>query len=704
MFKRLFFLVITLCWNVNYAFSQIEITYSDFANIGDGYIYAVKYFQPGKMKISMLDNQNWDISTLQPDSYDTVRFYSKNRSRYGNLFPNAEVLKFQSKKNMQFLTIDSSKVKMHGIINDYLGLKAAVVLVFPTELAVYKFPLKKGMILSDSISKKFVSSYGLKQFADSIRIDLDMSNYSMFDTFGIVKTPVDKYETLREKNVVYKKIVAYKNSHLTGWVPAAEFSSRSKTVYYRWFAKNSGIAVIEAEADFEGNITVIRYQHRQPMEISLDKTDVNCNGGKNGSITVNVSGGTPDYKFLWNDGKKGRKRDSLKAGVYTVEVTDCKGEKQVKSIRINEPENELKLKIEYSDIKCYGAHDAVLNAIVTGGTKPYYIVWSDDTEADKIENKGTGIYGCIVRDANRCFSWDSVEVKSPDISLKFSPKVTHSQCSNQPKGGLFFEVSGGGAPYKFFLDDKEVSQNVDSLSAGNYQMRVVDSWGCEITRSAEIRQPEKPLEALGEVKHVTCSGGNNGGIALKVSGGTPGYTFFWNNDANTKDINNLSPGVYKVRISDSKKCSIEKTFTVNAPSEVLKLEYSITDVTCNGLSNGSITATASGGIGPYNITCNNQKSFENLKAGNYNLRLTDRNNCTVIETVIISEPEKELSAQVMTYADKSAEILTSGGTPPYTVRWSDGSEDFKREKLSKKDYKLTIFDQNGCSVKKEVKF
>ena len=78
--------------------------------------------------------------------------------------------------------MDSSKVRMQGIINDYLGLKAAVVLVFPTDLVVYKFPIGKGRATSDSISKKFVSSYGLQQFADSVRIDLDMSNVSVFDT------------------------------------------------------------------------------------------------------------------------------------------------------------------------------------------------------------------------------------------------------------------------------------------------------------------------------------------------------------------------------------------------------------------------------------------------------------------------------------------------------------------------------------------
>ena len=375
------------------------------------------------------------------------------------------------------------------------------------------------------------------------------------------------------------------------------------------------------------------------MEVTLEKNDVNCKGRHNGSILVNVSGGTPDYKFVWTDGSKGRKRDSLPAGVYTVEVTDCKGEKQVQSVEIKEPEGDLQLKIEYQDIKCYGAHDAVLKANVTGGTAPYYIVWSDDTEAPEIKNKGTGIYGCIIRDAQRCFVWDSVEITQPATPLTFSPKTEHSQCFGQPKGSLIFDVNGGEKPYKFFINEREAFEKNDSLLSSVYEMKVVDNRGCEITRTAEIRQPDKPLEVSGVVKDVACADGNNGSIVLKVSGGMPGYSYYWTGGMQSKDVNNLTKGVYTVKITDSQKCSVEQTFTVNAPSAPLKLETSVTPVTKKNGSNGEIKVKVSGGTEPYVITCNNKNNFKNLRAGHYNLKLTDKSGCTLIETVIISEPK-----------------------------------------------------------------
>ncbi|MBO7463224.1 MAG: SprB repeat-containing protein [Bacteroidales bacterium] len=688
--------------------SSFIIDFSDMAGAGDGYIYAVKKFNKGELRLGDLDNKNWDLSSYKPDTYDTVRFYNKNRSRYGNLFPNSELVRFQTKKNMEFRTMDSSKVRMQGIINDYLGLKAAVVLVFPTDLVVYKFPIMKGRVTSDSISKKFVSSYGLQQFADSVRIDLDMSNVSVFDTVLTIKTPIDTYTAIREKNVVSKRIVAYKNSHLMGWRPAPEFGSRTKSVYYRWFAKKGGIAVVEVEADALGNVLFVRYQYRQPMEVTLEKEDVKCKGDHTGSINVVVNGGTPDYTYKWSNGKKGKKLDSLAAGTYTVTVTDCKGNTDTKSITIDEPDARLDMHIDYNDIHCYGANDANLRAVISGGTTPYYIVWSDDTEAPELTNRGSGVYGCIVRDANRCFVWDSVEVLSPQIPLTMSPKVDHSICYDQPRGAITFDVNGGDEPYKFWMDDQPVERVVENVRAGIYTMKVADKWGCELVRKAEVKQPSSRIEVEANVHHVKCSGSTTGSIELEVSGGTPGYKFEWSNGEDSKAISGLKPGNYYVTITDANNCCTKQTYTVTAPASILKFTADVTDISCKGGSNGAIKIEAMGGIPPYSLTINNKnKPFvnENLKAGSYNVQVTDNNGCSVIETVLESEPEEgitiDISAKNSPCKGRNMGALTAeitNGKPPYKYSWNDGNTSLVRENISAGHYTLSVSDSDGCTM------
>lgn len=709
-YSLLFFVALMLAL-VSDSMGQIQIDYSDMAKSGDGFIYAVKRFNVGDLTISDLNKRGWDISAYKPDTYDTVRYYSKNRSRYGNLFPNSELVKFQTKKNMEFITMDSSKVRMQGIINDYLGLKAAVVLVFPTDLVVYKFPIKVGSHCSDSISKKFVSSYGLQQFSDSVRIDLDMSSSSFFDTCMTIKTPIETYTAIREKNVVYKKMVAYKNSHLMGWRPAPEFGSRTTSVYYRWFAKNSGIAVLEAETDEYDNVKFVRYQYRAPMTVSIEKEDIKCKGRKTGSVTAVVDGGTPDYKYVWSNGRKGKHLDSLSAGTYTVTVTDCKGTVVTQSVTVNEPSEELVMKIDYHDIRCYGDHNAHLKADVHGGTAPYYIIWNTQDEAPEISNQGTGIYGCIVRDANRCFVWDSVEVKAPQSPFQFTAKVEHSACNGEAMGSISFDVLGGDGPYSYWLDGNPVKNAVPNLMAGQYSLKASDKWGCEIERTAEIREPETKMEVDAEVTHVKCAGSADGKIALSVHGGTPGYKFSWSNDAISKDVVRLSPGNYYVTVSDSRNCEIKKTFTITSPPSILTMEYQSTDIKCKGDNNGLIKVNGVGGVPPYTITINNKVKTpvnERLHGGNYNIKVTDANECSVIETVIIDEPDTEMQVMIETHdattelaGDGMYHIKVKGGVPPYDYKISDGNEAFKQWGVKAGHYSATITDKAGCVIVKE---
>ncbi|MCQ2973703.1 MAG: SprB repeat-containing protein [Bacteroidales bacterium] len=690
----------------NFVYGQIEINASDFASEGDGYIYAVKHFKPKELYITDLETKKWNVSDIEPDDFDTLRIYNKDRSKFGKLFSNSNLVKFHSRRDMEFIYKDTNSIKLEGLVNDYLGLKTSVLLVFPRELDLYKFPIKQGTYLRDSIQKKFVSCYGLTQFADSVRMDIDMDHTAYFDTCIEVKTPYEKYFALREKNTVIKIITAYKNSHFIGWTPASEYSVKEKIITYRFFVKNVGAPVMEVVSDHNGMVSLIRYQFIEPMTVELSKTDVNCKGAEQGSITANVKGGVPDFKYLWSNGKKTKTIKNLKAGSYSVVVTDSKGTKVEQSITINEPDEELKLKLEYSNIKCYSDHNAFIHANVTGGTKPYYIVWSNDVEAEQINNLGSGIYGCIVKDSLRCFTWDSVQITAPSSPFNFTPKVTHSKCKGENNGVLQFDYCGGDAPYTFFLNDQNVEQLVPNLSAGIYTMKAIDGNGCELTRQPEIKEPEQKLDAEGKITHVNCYGMNNGSIVLKVSGGTPGYKYQWNNEATTKDLNNITQGIYNVIITDLYKCKTEKTFVVNAPEESLKLNFDVKHVTCKGGSDGNIITSATGGTPPYNIVWSNKNknyNLENIKAGNYTINITDNNNCLITQTITINEPEQgiEIEGEVTDSPCKnnnlgSVSVSIKGGNSPYNYKWSNGVKEPSLSNIYPGNYTLNVTDKDGC--------
>ena len=692
------------------AHSQIEIYYDDFAKEGDGFIYGVKNYKPGELNISQIDYRNWNLSSLQPDDFDTVRFYNKNRTRHGKYFENCETVKFKGRRSMEYWQADTSGVSCSGLIDDYLGLRAAVVLVFPRNLNLYKFPLKKGNYLKDSLSKKFISSYGLEQFSDSVRIDLDISTTSFFDTTGVIKTPTDTYETLREKNTVYKNIVAYINDHIWGWRPAAHLSRKITTVYYRWFTKNGGIPVVEVEADVNGGVQKIRYQYRQPMTLNIQIQDVSCKGAKNGSLEVTVEGGVPDYKYVWSNGSKKKKVENLPAGEYTVTVTDSKGTVKTQTAIVGEPDYELKVDIDIKNITCYGNHNGKLTAKISGGTEPYYIVWSNDVEAMEIDNLGSGDYGVAVRDAKRCFGIDSVVISQAETPISFFPEVQHAPCKGKNGGKIDFNVKGGAMPYKFFLNGNPSQDTVSNLAAGQYNLKLIDNYGCTAERSVEVREPQRELQVDATVSDVNCKGGANGSIALKVSGGTPTYTFEWSNGETSQNLNSLAQGNYDVKVFDSKLCMLEKNFTINAPKDFLTMTYVKTDVKCSGGSDGKITVSAFGGTPPYNFLWNNHLKTplaENLSAGDYTVKITDQKNCLVTETIEISQPVSapEIQAEAINNVCHngnagSINVDVDGGQKPYSYSWSNSQTSKSITNLSDGTYKLTVADAVGCTTQK----
>ena len=705
------FIFIALILSAVTASAQIELTADDFANEGDGYIYAVKYYQPDdELYISDLELKKWNLADIEPETFDTLRIYKKERSRFGKLFPNSQLVKFHSRRDMEFITKDSNSINMQGMINDYLGLKAAVMLIFPQDLELYKFPIKQGTFLKDSLSKKFISSYGLAQFADSVRIDLELSHTSYFDTVMEVRTPTDKYFALREKNTVTKNIIAYKNSHIMGWRPAPEYTVKDRTITYRWFIKGVGAPVLEIETDRKGKVNLIRYQYREPMQVAIEKEDVNCKGEATGTATAVIKGGTPDYKYLWSNGKKTKTIKNLKAGTYSVTVTDSKGTKLQQSITIEEPAEKLSIKLDATPLRCYGDHNCHLTADVKGGTEPYYIVWSNDTESTELVNQGYGIYGCIVRDAHRCFVWDSIEVTAPKTPFKMVPHVTHSQCKGEANGEIAFDAEGGDKPYKFEIEGNPAQEVNPGFAAGVYTIKATDKNGCELTRTAEIREPEKLLEATGEATDVNCHGMKNGSITLKVSGGSPGYKYQWSNEATTKDLTAIPAGTYSVTITDLHKCTIERTFVINQPAEGLSITHTHTDVTCNGGSDGSVAVTPSGGTEPYNIVWSNKAktlSQENLKAGNYTINISDKNNCLITETIVIEQPENpiEIIAETSNSACKAEglgeiKVEVQNAKSPINYQWQNGETSAHLKNLLSGTYTLNITDAIGCTASK----
>ncbi|HEU0064923.1 MAG TPA: T9SS type B sorting domain-containing protein, partial [Flavisolibacter sp.] len=166
---------------------------------------------------------------------------------------------------------------------------------------------------------------------------------------------------------------------------------------------------------------------------------------------------------------------------------------------------------------------------------------------------------------------------------------------------------------------------------------------------------------------------NNGSGIVSPSGGTPPYSFSMNgiNYSSGSIFNNLAPGLYNFSVKDASGFSSIHTFNIqeSCPSVSLSATYA----GCH-LSNGTVTATGSGGQGPYTfsidgINFQTNNIFSNLVKGNYTITIKDALGNTATSQVIVNENCVQVQATVTNATcnqfNGSAILTGSNGTPPY---------------------------------------
>ena len=443
------------------------------------------------------------------------------------------------------------------------------------------------------------------------------------------------------------------------------------------------------------------------LAASFDVVNVDCYGNSSGSIDLTVSGGLAPFTYAWNTEETTEDITDLPKGTYTVIITDARGCSISDSVTISEPDNALEATTEVFDVLCYGDGNGSINLNVSGGTQPYIFNWSNGAITKDLTSLNGGEYTATITDANGCEIVKTITVFEPDMQLATKIVISDVLCYGENNGEIDISTSGGTAPYTYSWGNGASTEDLFGLTAGIYTVTVTDANLCEITEVIEVLEPSKALSASANTTNLLCFGDSMGSIDLTVSGGTEPYSYSWDNDLNTEDIEGLSAGSYDVVITDFNGCSITETFVISEP-DALSVTSTIEDVLCFDESTGAIDLTVAGGTAPYTYSWDNGSATEDiadLSAGSYEVIITDSNGCNLAENFEISEPATGLSATASTTdvlcfdeSTGSIDLTISGGTAPYTYDWDNGSSTKDIADLTAGNYEVVITDSNGCSL------
>ncbi|GAB1396649.1 hypothetical protein MASR1M65_14260 [Saprospiraceae bacterium] len=285
--------------------------------------------------------------------------------------------------------------------------------------------------------------------------------------------------------------------------------------------------------DANGCTVVKSFTVTQPAQIQITAQTVNASCGlNNGSINVTVSGGTPGYSYAWSNGSSAEDQNNLAAGSYTVTVTDSKGCTKTASFTINST-NGPSANGTVTNVSCYGGNDGAIALSVSGGTPGYSYNWSNGASSQNISALASGNYSVTVTDANGCTVVKSFTVTQP-AQIQIVAQTVNASCGLN-NGSINITVSGGTPGYSYAWSNGSSAEDQNNLAAGSYTVTVTDSKAVRKRRSFTINSTNGP-SANGTVTNVSCYGGNDGAIALSVSGGTPGYSYNWSNGASSQNI------------------------------------------------------------------------------------------------------------------------------------------------------------------------
>ncbi|MEE2931542.1 MAG: gliding motility-associated C-terminal domain-containing protein [Bacteroidota bacterium] len=181
-------------------------------------------------------------------------------------------------------------------------------------------------------------------------------------------------------------------------------------------------------------------------------------------------------------------------------------------------------------------------------------------------------------------------------------------------------------------------------------------------------------------------------------------------------------GTYYI-VVDAKTATDLGTFTLTLTedlSSAFTLTTSVSDASCNGVNNGQITSTINGGINPYtfewydismnslsppNVTANSSDSLLNLAIGTYIVQVSDFNNCTLLDTVVVNQPNiislnyTTVNPSCHGYSDGYSTVNIIGGTSPYSYIWNTApvQNSSSAISLSAGSYTVTVVDANLCT-------
>jgi SprB repeat/Secretion system C-terminal sorting domain len=437
-----------------------------------------------------------------------------------------------------------------------------------------------------------------------------------------------------------------------------------------------------------------------PFTAGLRVGELVCFGDCDAAIDALPQGGVGPFTYRWNTGATTAAIIGIPSGTYSVTITDANGCTSNASGTVANPPT-ITVTTTTTAVNCAGSGStgtATVSAI--GGRPPFSYRWSNGQTGTTATGLSVGTYFVTVTDAKGCNKTAQATLTS-SAGFTLTAASTNATCAGS-NGSATATITGGSAPFTYKWSTGGTTATIGNLSAGNYTVTASDNSGCSATATTTVN-------AVGSLA-ITLTGTNaacgiaNGTATATPTSGTAPFAYKWSTGATTQTIGTLAAGTYTVTVTDASGCTAsgQKSITQTSSFDVT---LDARNVSCNGGTNGQISAMVMGGSAPYTYKWSNGSTIgvlANLGANTYSVTVTDASGCTAIKSATISQPSALTTSVAPTMttcsaANGSATVTAGGGTAPYRYAWTTGGTGASIANLGAGTYSVTVTDANGCT-------
>ncbi len=384
------------------------------------------------------------------------------------------------------------------------------------------------------------------------------------------------------------------------------------------------------------------------------------------------------------------------------------------------------------NVSSYGGADGSIASGVSGGTAPFSYVWTKGSDTigttQNVNGLTAGLYQLIVEDSLGLRDTASVYLSQPSVlSASITP---HDPCGLASNSATAYPTGAVG-PYTYAWDTGDSLALVSGLDAGLHSVLITAANGDTVTEHCTIHTPlelEMSATANSYGNHLACAG-DTALVDLTVSGGVPPYTYLWESGSFSQDLQATTGGLKKVRVWDSRGCMADDSLLLVAAS-ALNMEVQPhlypngQGFSCDTCNDGMfVVLNMGGGEPPYTIAWSTGATgdtlFNIIPDTTYTITITDAQGCTLSDggamprgnlqednslNVVVDAPHGAGGYHVScsTCSDAKVLLYPSGGQPPYAILWADGDTSRYRYTMAAGDYTVTIFDQMGDSLVRNI--